>query len=101
MGGRKHEEGGTDLRSRLQRGRLNKSKACQKTFWTLCLVNTISSSPILVPFLAVGLTAFKLLMQKAHEIYTSESQIFGSCALQYLFIIFLLAAYFWEGSKYV
>lgn len=62
---------------------------------------TISWSPILVPFLVVSLTAFKLLMQKAHEIYTSESQNFGSCALQYLFIIFLLAAYFWERSKYV
>lgn len=67
MGGRKqHEEGGMDLGSRFQRGHLNKSKACQRTLWTLCLVNAIPWSLIVVLTLAVGLTASKLLMHNSH-----------------------------------
>lgn len=89
-GGRKqHEEGGTDLGSRFQGGPLNKSKACQRTLWTLCLVNTIPWAPILVLSLVMGLTAPKLLIEKSHEIYSSESQNFGSCALKYIFIVLM------------
>lgn len=66
-GGRKqHEEGGTDLGSRFQGGPLNKSKACQRTLWTLCLVNTIPWAPILVLSLVMGLTAPKLLIENSH-----------------------------------
>ena len=32
--------------------------------------------------------------EQSHEIYISESQYFGSCALKFLFIIFLSTAYF-------
>lgn len=32
--------------------------------------------------------------EQSHELYTPEIQNFGSCALKYLFIIFLLTAYF-------
>lgn len=83
----------------LQRGRLTSQKPA-KRHSGLCLVNSISWSPILVPFLVVDFTAFKLIMQKAHEIYTSESHNFGSCALQYLLFSFWLHIFGREANVF-